>query len=218
MDPRKLNVHIDPTMQKIMECLAEDEPGLFMQFLRKPEMGKRAIERVLKLRLATFSNIRILTLWHLFRKQNCDEVSLPPSEREVVLSYLYEPVQKDLVGETQSHIINALDDPSWLWLDALKRFWSPEMAEALQEKIRVVGSKRVSELITPLIVEYHTANKPYKSFDPEDAKKPPTVTIPSAWYRTLLYPLLGGEPRAIFNDQAMSYQETLSSMFASYAK
>lgn len=217
METRQLNIRVDPAMKKIMECLASDNAAAFVQFLRRPETAKKAIERVLNMRVATFVNVRVLTLWHLLRGSQVTNIDMKEDDKPLILSYLYEPIKTDeaLAAETRSHLINATDDPSWVWLDALKKFWAPEMAEPLQTKIRQIGSSKVSRVVTPLVTTYHQKNRPFRKFSEGNEAE---VTIPSAWYRTLLYPMLGGEPRGSFDDTPMGYQETLSSIFSSFTK
>ena len=217
METRQLNIRVDPAMKKIMECLASDNASSFVQLLRRPETAKKAIERVLKMRVATFVNVRVLTLWHLLRGSQVRYIDMPDDSKSLILDYLYEPIRTDkaLASETRTHLINSSDDPSWVWLDALKAFWSPEMAEPLQKKIQQIGPSKVSRVVTPLIMEYHQKNRPFRKFSEGNEAE---VSIPSAWYRTLLYPMLGGEHRGTFDDTPMGYQETLSSIFSSFTK
>jgi len=214
-----VSVSIDGDTRKIMEALGEDSASKFNGFLRRPAVAPKAIERITKLRYAGFHQTRILALWHLFRKTNCDRVTIEEADRDAVMDYFYEVIEGAVLLETQRHLVNSVDDPSWVWLHALKRLWTPEMGTSLPSQIQRVGGRRVFAAVVPLIQEFHAKNRPYLQYSQE--RGPPgstgqTVNIPSQWYRSVLFPMLGGEPHGLFDDTPMSYTETLSSMFSQY--
>lgn len=202
-----------------MEALSQDSATQFNAFLRNPSMAPKAIERVVRHRHAGFRQTRVLAFWHLLRKTQCDRVAIDDADREGVMEYFYEVVEGPILEETRRHLAQAVDDPSWVWLHALRRLWSPDMARTLPQQIRRVGAERVLYAVTPLIQDFHAKNRPFEKYTkagggPMGGGHQRAVEIPSQWYRSLLYPMLGGEPRGLFDDTPMSYTETLSSMFS----
>lgn len=222
---KKLNVHIDTDNQKISDILVNDDAKKFQELLKTKIMAKKAINRLLSTRLESFLITRIMGLWYMLRKQYTDNVDIPKHNRRESFEYLYSVHKKipEYLDETRRNVILTMDDPSWIWLLTLKECWHPSMAEGIRDRIRQLDAKTVINIITPVIKEYHEENSPYVTYedmnyhDSSDPfrKKPTEITeIPSMWFRQLLYPLLGGEPRGVFNDKPMSHSEKLSTILS----
>lgn len=221
----RLTVKMDKETKAIVDALAADNGKAFAAFLKKPPAAKKAVQRLLRMKLPTFYQVRILALWHLLKKSHAANVDVPPDDREVVADYLaevHEVLGFSFLAQTRKRLMVTLDEPSWLWLDFFKRLWVPEMGQDLKDQIRAVGSRRVFEAITPLIREYHATHKPFRrfssasrsAFPSSSATRETEIEIPSLWYRSIFYPLLGGEPRGLFDDTPMSFQETLATMIS----
>lgn len=222
---KKLNIHIDTDNQKISDILANDNAKKFQELLKTKPMAQKTINRLLRTRLDSFVITRIMSLWYMLRKQNTDNVNIPKHSRKESFEYLYSVHNKnpEYLDETRKNVILTIDDPSWIWILTLKECWHPSMAEGIRERIHELGAKTVIDAITPVIREYHEDNRPYVSYNDQNCydssdpfrNKPTEITeIPSIWFRQLLYPLLGGEPRGIFNDEPMSHSEKLSTILS----
>jgi len=226
VDTRKarLTLAMDPDTKKIQDVLAADNGKAFAGFLKNPTMARKAIQRLLRMKLPSFHQVRLLAMWHLLRQSHAANVNVAPKDRAAVADYLAEvhQVLDSSFVETRKRLMVTLDEPSWLWLDFFKRLWTPEMGPELKARVGSLGPHAVQRVITPLIQAYHLENKPYRHFAGSSRSAFPgasrgghaEVEIPSLWYRSLFYPLLGGEPRGLFDDTPMSFKETLSTMMS----
>jgi len=221
----KVGLKMDKEMRLILDALAEDNGKTFASFLKKPSTARRAIQRLLRMKLPSFHQVRILTLWHLLRKDHADNVSVKAEDQEAVADYLaevHDVLEFSFLAETRKRLMACLDDPSWVWLNFFKRLWVPDMGPELQTRIRALGPGVVGNAITPLIQAYHAANRPFRRFGASSRSAFPSsshatqteIEIPSMWFRSLFYPLLGGEPRGLFDDTPMTFKETLATMIS----
>lgn len=223
----RLTVKMDKQTKQIVDALAADNGKVFASFLKHPPSARKAIHRLLRMKLPSFEQVRILTLWHLLRKSHADNLGIGEEDQEAVCDYLaevHELLEFTFLAETRKRLMVTLDEPSWLWLDFFKRVWAPEMGQALKEAIQRLGPRRVMEGITPLIQAYHAKHKPFRTFGAKSRSAFPSssssssnateIEIPSLWYRSIFYPLLGGEPLGLFDDTPMSFKETLATMIS----
>ena len=221
----RLTIKMDKGMKQIIAALVEDNGKVFAGFLKNPATARKAIHRLCRMKLPSFHQVRLLTLWHLLRKSHADNVGVAEAERESVADYLaevHEVLDFSFLAQTRKRLLTCLDEPSWLWLDFFKRLWTPEMGHDLQAQVRAIGPRRVKDGVTPLIQAYHTANRPFRTFAsssrsafPSGGKDRETeIEIPSMWFRSIFYPLLGGEPQGLFDDTPMSFKDTLATMIS----
>lgn len=220
----RLTVKMDKQTKQIVDALAADNGKVFASFLKHPPSAHKAIHRLLRMKLPSFEQVRILSLWHLLRKSHADNVGIGEDDREPVCEYLaevHELLEFTFLAETRKRLMATLDEPSWLWLDFFKRVWAPEMGQSLKEAIQRLGPRKVMEGITPLIQDYHAKHKPFQTFGgkprsafPSPSSNATEIEIPSLWYRSIFYPLLGGEPGGLFDDTPMSFKETLATMIS----
>lgn len=203
-------LHIS-TDNSIMQSLGEDNAVEFATMLKTNDRAKEAVDMVFKTRLSTFHNIRILTLWYLLSMEGESVVNPELANVEEMFSYLIDGWEDETIVETRKHIVNTAINPSHFWLLALKQFWSDDMAKGLFKVFR--RSKSTIHSFNKVISDYHSIHKPYVTV--KDGQT--SVTVPSKWFRAVIYPFFGGEPTGVFDDSPMSYEESLRDVFSNYS-
>ena len=68
------------------------------------------------------------------------------------------------------------------------------------------------EKLNVVIADYHRLHKPYATMKNSVAE----TIVPSKWFREVLYPFFGGEPKGMFDDSPMGYEEALRDVFSNY--